>query len=413
MDRKFRLTKYACYVAYVGQAITICLSAILFATFREMYGISYTLLGLLPFINFFSQLFIDLVFSFFSKYFNIPLVIKFSPVFLAVGLAVYALGPMFFPSRAYVFIAVGTVIYSIAAGLAEVFISPTVAALPTENPEREMSLLHSVYAWGAVAVTVLSTLFVKLFGGENWHILSLLWCAVPAASLILFLLGRMPEMANGVSSEKGNEKSIIKGIIPFLACIFFGSAAENTMTQWISDYAETALGYPKLLGDLIGMVLFMVLLGLGRTLYGKYGKNIENVIVFSFAGSVVCYAVISLCSVKAFSLVACVFCGIFASMLWPGTLIWMEKKFPSCGVAVYALLAAGGDIGGSVAPQLVGALTDRFGGGSISEKAATFFGTGSEEAALRLAVLSVIVFPLIGFVISVFLRKKYSGQNNQ
>ena len=52
-------------------ASVFSLPPLLFATFKEMYNISYTLLGTLVFVNFCTQLGVDLVFSFFSKYFNI------------------------------------------------------------------------------------------------------------------------------------------------------------------------------------------------------------------------------------------------------------------------------------------------------------------------------------------------------
>ena len=57
---------------------------------------------------------------------------------------------------------------SAASGLAEVLISPVIAAIPAEDPDREMSKLHSVYAWGVVAVIPLFTLFLLGFGSENW-----------------------------------------------------------------------------------------------------------------------------------------------------------------------------------------------------------------------------------------------------
>ena len=67
----YKRTKFACYFAYVAGASVFCLPPLLFATFRELYGISYTLLGTLVLINFCTQLGIDLIFSFFSRYFNI------------------------------------------------------------------------------------------------------------------------------------------------------------------------------------------------------------------------------------------------------------------------------------------------------------------------------------------------------
>ncbi|MBE6700439.1 MAG: hypothetical protein E7582_00915 [Ruminococcaceae bacterium] len=54
---RFKLAKNACYLSSVTMAITSNLSPLLFLTFRDMYSLSYTLLGLLVVINFFSQLF--------------------------------------------------------------------------------------------------------------------------------------------------------------------------------------------------------------------------------------------------------------------------------------------------------------------------------------------------------------------
>ena len=67
----YKRTKFACYFAYLSMASVFCLPPMLFVTFRETYGISYTLLGTLVLINFCTQLTIDLIFTFFSKHFNI------------------------------------------------------------------------------------------------------------------------------------------------------------------------------------------------------------------------------------------------------------------------------------------------------------------------------------------------------
>lgn len=67
----------------------------------------------------------------------------------------------------------GTVIFSVAAGLCEVLLSPLVAALPSKTPEKNMSLLYSLYAWGILIVIVLSTVFLHFIGREKWMYLTL------------------------------------------------------------------------------------------------------------------------------------------------------------------------------------------------------------------------------------------------
>lgn len=165
--KNFTRTKRACYYTYLAMSSIFSLPPLLFVTFREMYGISYTLLGTLVLINFCTQLVIDLVFTFFSKYFNIKLTIKIMPLLTSLGLTLYALVSTFFPQYAYAGFVAGTVIFSVAAGLCEVLLSPLVAAIPSATPEKDMSMLHSLYAYGVVTVVLVSTLFLKAFGTHN------------------------------------------------------------------------------------------------------------------------------------------------------------------------------------------------------------------------------------------------------
>ena len=97
----FKRVKLACYSANVSMSIVGNLSPLLFITFHSMYGISYTLLGLLVLINFVTQLIIDLIFSFFSYKFNIPLAVKLTPVLTLIGLTFFAAAPQIFPNNIY------------------------------------------------------------------------------------------------------------------------------------------------------------------------------------------------------------------------------------------------------------------------------------------------------------------------
>ena len=66
----YKRTKLACHASYFTMASVFSLPPLLFVTFRELYGISYTLLGTLVLTNFVTQLTIDLIFTAFTKYFT-------------------------------------------------------------------------------------------------------------------------------------------------------------------------------------------------------------------------------------------------------------------------------------------------------------------------------------------------------
>ncbi len=407
---KYKKTKLTCYFTYLAMSSVFSLPPLLFATFREIYGISYTLLGTLVLVNFCTQLGIDLIFSFFSKHFNIHKTIRIMPLVTASGLCIYALIPTLFPQYAYAGLIIGTVLFSVAAGLGEVLISPTVAALPSETPDKDMSILHSLYGYGLVGVVLISTLFLKFLGNQYWMYLTFFWASLPVIASILLFTSKLPNMNVDHNEEKAIKSTYrTKGIFLCMACIFLGACAENTMSNWISVYTENVLYIPKMWGDLFGMCLFAALLALTRSAYAKFGKNISRVLMISMLGAIACYVFVGFSSNAALSLVGCVLTGICTSMLWPGTLILMEEKIPAVGVSAYALMAAGGDFGASFAPQTMGIIVDKI---SATEWAQTFGSSLSlspEQVGFKVGMLIAAIFPILGVLLLLYMKKFFKS----
>ena len=400
----YQKLKLACYMGNVSMAAIGCLSPLLFVTFREMYGISYTLLGLLVVINFCTQLTVDLIFAYHASRFNVERTVKLTPLLTVAGLMIYGFLPTLVPQCAYLFLALGTVVFSAAAGLSEVLLSPVIAAIPSKTPERDMSILHSTYAWGLVVVVIFSTLFLKWVGAERWFLLPLVMVAIPAASFLLFLSEVLPPMEQGTETPEQGSR-FPKGLWLCVFCIFLGGAAEGTMTQWISSYLESAVELTKAVGDILGMAMFSAALGLGRSLYAKLGKRVLSVIQWGMGGAAVCYVVAALSSNAVIGLVACVLTGLCVSMLWPGCLVVAEKRIPSGGVFMYAMMAAGGDLGASVAPQLLGAITDAAMLSSRVIALSARLGISAEQCGMRLGMLVGAAFPLLAAFLYRYLLK--------
>jgi len=394
MNKNLKYVKYGCYMSNISMAVVGNLSPLLFLTFRSLYGISYSLLGLLVLINFFTQLIIDLIFSFFSHKFNISKTVKFMPVLTVSGLLIFSLWSFFFPESVYSGLLVGTIIFSASGGLAEVLISPVIAAIPAEDPEREMSKLHSIYAWGVVFVVVFSTVFIRIFGEEYWQYLALLFIIIPLLAFILFLRAEIPEMqtpekVSGVLKLLKN-----KGLWLCVFAIFLGGASECTMAQWSSSYLEHALNIPKVWGDIFGVAFFSVMLGLGRSLYAKFGKRITPVLFAGSLGATICYFVSAVSANPFIGIAGCVLTGFCVSMLWPGSLIVASERFPAGGVFIFAMMAAGGDFGASVGPQLVGVITDLAMECTYIVNIAGNMGILSEQLGMKLGMVVGMLFPL-------------------
>lgn len=217
---------------------------------------------------------------------------------------------------------------------------------------------------------------------------------------------RMDLTSQSDSAEAAKKKNF--GLALCVACIFLGSAAENAMTNWISGYMETALHLPKVIGDILGMAAFAMLLVSARTLYAKYGKNITAILQYSMIGAVICYLVAALSPFVVLSMIACMLTGFVTSMLWPGTLILMEEKIPNPGVTAYALMAAGGDFGASVAPQMLGIITDNVAVSDWAAELSANLALTPDEIGMKVGMIAAAVFPLIGIGVVLYIKRYFA-----
>ena len=403
--KNYKTLKLACYMSSFAMASMANMSPILFMTFRSQYGISYSKLGLLVLLNYATQLFVDLIFSFFSHKFDISKSVKSTPFVGTVGMLIYALWPFVFPNSVYTGLVIGTLIFSVSAGLGEVLISPVIAAIPAKDPDREMSKLHSLFAWGVVFFIVVSTLFLQLFGLHNWQYLALMFCIIPIVSCVLFLKSDIPEIETPKQISGALKQMKNKTLWMCVFAIFLGGAAECTMSQWGSGYLERALGLDKVYGDLFGVAMFGLTLGIGRSLYAKIGKNITKVLFLGAIGASVCYLTAAITNHALFGLIACGFTGFCVSMMWPGMLIVVSDYIPKAGVLVFAMMAAGGDLGASIGPQLVGVVTDAVIASDKATLLAQSLALTPDQLGMKLGMLIGAIFPMIAIALYFYIHK--------
>ena len=102
---------------------------------------------------------------------------------------------------------------------------------------------------------------------------------------------------------------------------------------------------------------------------------------------------------------ACVMTGFFTSMMWPGSLIVASNRYPEGNVMIFALMAAGGDLGASISPQLVGIVTDLFTTKQQFLLIAQKVGIMPEQLGMKMGMLIGMLFSIIGLFVYVILKK--------
>lgn len=356
-------TLRASYVGYITQAIVNNFVPLLFLTFQREFGISLEKITLLVTINFSIQLLVDLLSARFIDKIGYRTAIVAAHIFAAAGIAGLGVFPDMFGDP-YLGMVFSVCLYAVGGGLIEVLISPIVEACPTEKKDAAMSLLHSFYCWGSVAVILVSTIFFTAFGIGNWRVMALLWAVVPAANAIFFT--SVPILTLTGEGEGMTIKSLIRDRTFWLFAFIMicAGASEQSMSQWASAFAESGLQVSKTIGDLAGPCMFAVLMGISRIFYARFSEKMDLVRFMTASGvlCVVSYLLASFATNPVLALAGCGLCGLSVGILWPGTFSLAAAKRPTGGTAMFALFALAGDLGCSAGPTLVGMISNTAGG---------------------------------------------------
>lgn len=385
-----RPTVAACYLASVTQAAVCCLAPLLFVIFNTRFSLALDKIGLLVSLGFVLQILTDFAASRFVPKIGFRVSAVAAHILCAAGLLMLGLLPLCMPIFPALILAY--VVTNIGGGLLEVITSPIVDGISDQNNSRAISLLHSFYCWGVVAVVGLTTPVDVFLPDELWYLLPVLWTALPAANAILFCFVYLPKAQEETSEKKSLFKNKLFWIMGVL--MLASGAAEQAISQWASLFTETAIGVDKALGDLLGMGAFAVLMGVARLLYGIFGARLKLRLMLTVCAAVNigAYLLTVFAPVPAVSLIGCALCGLSIGMAWPGVLSLSARRVDS-GATMFAYMALFGDVGCALGPGMVG---------WVSESGAVVAGS-----ALKAGLLTAVVFPVVMFLfLLLFVRSR-------
>ena len=238
----------------------------------------------------------------------------------------------------------------------------------------------------------------------------MIWAIVPVINFFIFM--KVPLTQKIHESKVMKIRELIKNPIFIVAffVIMLGAASEVSMNQWAATFMERGLLIPKVVGDMLGMCFFAIMLGIGRAIYGVYGSkvNINKIMILGSLAAALCYLVVAISPYNWLSIIACGICGIFVSLLWPGTLVVASSRLPLAGASMFALLAAAGDVGAAIGPWIVGKITDI---ATNNWQVVSSSSMNSEQLGLRIAILIAAIFPILTMIFHNILKNIKEKQN--
>ena len=394
MTFTFKHTKFACYCGYIVSAVINNFTPLLFIIFQTDFGITMGQLSFLITLNFGVQMTVDFLGAHFADKIGYKISVVAANIFSAAGLIL--MGTLPFLMNPFAGLVIAVVTYAVGSGLLEVLVSPIVEALPTDGKAASMSLLHSFYCWGHVAVVLLTTLYFSIFGTKNWTVICVIWAILPIFTALLYSQVPINSFTNEENKIPIRKLFGMKIFWVFLILMLCSGAAEQAMAQWSSMFAESGLHVSKAMGDLLGPCAFGILMAVSRTFYGIFGGrlHLRRALIISSVGCIVSYLLCGLSPSPILSLIGCGLCGLSVGLMWPGVISLSSEHFPAGGTALFAFLALGGDLGCLSGPGVTGMVS-----GTLER-------IGSGDIALRMGLLAVIVFPALMALGLIGLRKK-------
>ena len=395
----FRATLNCSYIAYIVQASVNNIAPILYIIMMREFDLSLGQIAFLMSFNFVVQICVDALGAAFADRIGYHICTVAAHFFAFAGLFGLGLFPYLF-GNPFSGILLSTVFYAIGGGLIEVLVSPIVEALPSEDKSGAMSILHSFYCWGQLGTVLISTLLLVILGDKYWFIIPAVWSLLPFVNAFLFM--RVPIRHLSETHERTSVRKLFGMKIYWMMMVLMlcAGASELSMSQWASLFAELGLNVSKTVGDLLGPSMFALLMGISRVFYGIFCARI-NLRRYILGSAVLCVASYLVCVFAPWpivSLLGCAVCGLSVGIMWPGTLSLAAERCPAGNTAIFAILALCGDMGCSLGPALVGAVSS-----VSSDKFLSFTG---EAAGLHAGLLSVVFFPAVMVVFAILLKQK-------
>jgi len=360
-SENYNLTIGTCFSAMVVQAIVTTFPSLLYVTFRSEYDLSLSQLSFLIALCFVTQIGVDLIFAKLADKIGYRISMVLSSLLAAVGFICMAFLPRILPP--FIGLLIANILYSAGSGITEAVDSPLVEACPTKHKSAIMSILHSFYCWGVVAVVVLSTLFFVFVGREHWPLMACLWAILPAVNAVLFSVAPMVSLSDTIE-QRMNWREILRSKVFWLVILLLltSAASEHSISQWVSAFGEANLGIDKTVGVLGGLCMFAALLGTARVVNAKVSKTVplEKSMLLCALLAVFSYILIILPVHPVINLLGCVLSGLAVGSLYPSALSLGAKLLPAGGTALFALMAVAGDVGCSIGPALVGTVSGFF-----------------------------------------------------
>ncbi|POQ98975.1 hypothetical protein AU468_11330 [Alkalispirochaeta sphaeroplastigenens] len=214
-----------------------------------------------------------------------------------------------------------------------------------------LNLTNMFFGIGAILGPLLAGVSLSL-GGHRLAFLA----GGAVALLLLAMTLRLKQHHPVAETDRSGAGTALAGTVVFLVFLALYIAAEASASNWIPT-SLTRNHTPPVVASTMAMVWLAV--SAGRLAAVPLSVHVApHVMVLGSAGCAT--AMFLLARFEPAAPLAYIATGFFMGPVYPATVSWIRRVFPSRAARVAAAVMAGGGLGGIFGPPLVGAVTDSF-----------------------------------------------------
>lgn len=351
---KTRATRYMIFMTFLTMfclAVTDGSRGILIPTFKSVFSVNDTAIGLLLTFSSLAYLVASYFGSLLCQHFGQKKVILLGIMFSGIGFLIASKIYLFYHLIfCYVFINFGF-------GLMGIGMNTLVPLIPVVYLGLLMNLLHFFYGLGSTFTQRLTGYLLYL--GIHWRNIFTAFFIVYIALFFLYFLVKIPQDHSATSPRKGTiERPRL--LFAFCLCLGFYVAAEMQTANWLFNYFKMALSLDVNTGSLF-VALFFGAFSVGRLggafLVEKFGY-MRSVFV-SLSLSFILYTTGLLMGSSGVGVIA--FSGLFFGITFPTLILVIQQTFPKKGTYIAGLATMSASLISMITGALMGFFNDHFG----------------------------------------------------
>ena len=280
---------------------------------------------------------------------------------------------------------IGVTLVGVGHSVCESVSTAVLSDMDPENSARNINISQGFLSAGAVLGPILVRLLITA-SGTDWRQLFFVSGAGFIVMFALLIVTKFPAQQIACSDKKEGKLPLFSSAV--LLCCMAAMMLYVSLEKGIGNFTESYFTKDFARKDLgaYAISLYWGGMTLSRFVLRLKGENLRRTLCVHFVITAVLFAGLCVSEYAYLSLILCFAVGFACAPIWSGLVALATRQHPEHSGAVSGIMSSSGSVGSTVAPLLMGIVSDSWG--------------------LRMGFLLMAMFSIFGSLLVLFTNKR-------